>query len=270
MKCRNPECGSEVKEDALFCGKCGATVPSVCPVKNCGVDLPVFCKFCSKCGTMVTDFPLYKNQHLSVSSHRAEKTSKEPEIPKRTATKPSTINKPILGDDDEPHTKTTKEPRGSISSTLNIKSEPEFIDDKHTKRADPPADKIKTDRSLGMFIILSIVTFGIYPIVFYTKVSNDLNRIASRYDGKKTMHYCLLFFLVGPITFEIGTLVWFHRLSERVGMELQRRGYEKTISSDTYWLWGILGVFIIIGPFIYLYKLIGAMNQLAKDYNVYG
>ena len=40
-----------------------------------------------------------------------------------------------------------------------------------------------------------------------SSVSTDINTIASRYDGKKTMHFCLLVFLVSWLTLGIGVLV---------------------------------------------------------------
>ena len=67
-----------------------------------------------------------------------------------------------------------------------------------------PVGQLKTNKSLVKFILLSLITFGIYGIVILSSVSNDINIIASRYDGKRTMHYCLLCFLVGNITFGIG------------------------------------------------------------------
>lgn len=55
-----------------------------------------------------------------------------------------------------------------------------------------PVGQLKTNKSLVKFILLSLITFGIYGIVILSSVSNDINIIASRYDGKRTMHYCLL------------------------------------------------------------------------------
>ena len=94
--------------------------------------------------------------------------------------------------------------------------------------------------------------------------------IASRYDGKKTMHYCLLLFLVGPVTLGIADLVWNHRLANRLGAELTRRGINYSISASTFWLWGILGCLIVVGPFVYLHKLLKATNLLCEHYNVNG
>ena len=133
-----------------------------------------------------------------------------------------------------------------------------------------PVGQLKTDRSLVKFILLSLVTFGIYGLVVMTSVSEDINTIAGRYDGKKTMHYCLLAFLVGPITCGIGTIVWFHKMSGRVGDELRRRGLSYAFDSSTYWLWYVVGSLIIVGPFVYMNKLLTAMNMLSADYNSRG
>ena len=130
--------------------------------------------------------------------------------------------------------------------------------------------QLKTDRSMIVTILLSIVTLGIYALFFYNGIARDLNMIASRYDGKKTMNYWLLALIVAPITFGIGSIVWVHRMSNRVGCELRRRRVGYNFSAGTYWLWGVLGGLIIIGPFVYLHKLCEAMNALASDYNYHG
>ena len=130
-----------------------------------------------------------------------------------------------------------------------------------------PVGQLNTTRGLLKFILLSIITLGIYSIVFFSGISNDINVIASRYDGRKTMHYCLLFFLVGPITFGIADIVWFHKISARIGSEMSRRRMQPTISAGTFWGWNVLGAIIVVGPFVYIYKLADAMNTLAADYN---
>lgn len=133
-----------------------------------------------------------------------------------------------------------------------------------------PVGQAKTNRTLLKYILLGIITLGIYDIVVMTESTNTLNRIANRYDGKKTMHYCLMFFLVGWITLGIAWFVWFHKISNRIGNELQRRGHDRMLSASDYWLWNVLGAFIIVGPFIYMYKFLKAMNALSADYNVRG
>lgn len=130
--------------------------------------------------------------------------------------------------------------------------------------------KLKTNRGMIKYFLLSLITFGIYGLVVLSSVSTDINTIASRYDGKRTMHYCLLFFIVSWLTLGIGVLVWFHRVSARIGRELDRRGIDYHFGAGSYWGWNILGTIIVVGPFVYIHKLLKSMNLLAEDYNVKG
>lgn len=134
----------------------------------------------------------------------------------------------------------------------------------------PNAMRLKTDRGMIKTILLSIITCGIYGIVFYSSIGENINLIASRRDGKKTMHYCLLFFLVAPITCEIAAIVWFHKISQRIGDEARARGIATNFGASTFWLWNVLGAFIIVGPFVYLHKLCKTMNAICEDYNTKG
>lgn len=133
-----------------------------------------------------------------------------------------------------------------------------------------PVGQLATNRSLLKMILFGILTLGIYPLVILSSFSTTINVIASRYDGKKTMHYCLMVFIVIPITLGIGMFVWYHRISNRIGNELKRRNIDYTMSAGTFWLWDVFGILIIIGPFVYLYKLCKAMNLLSADYNEHG
>lgn len=133
-----------------------------------------------------------------------------------------------------------------------------------------PVRQLKTNKGLLKTILLSIITFGIYSLIVMSAVSNDINLVASRYDGKKTMHYCLLSFIIAPITFGIASLVWYHKISNRIGDELIRRGISYDFDADTYWIWGILGSLIMVGPLVYLHKLFKAVNLMNADYNVNG
>ena len=127
---------------------------------------------------------------------------------------------------------------------------------------------LKTNRGLLKTILLSIVTIGIYPIVQMCGISNDINTIAGRYDGKKTMFY-LWVLLLTPFG-GIVPLVWFHRISKRIGKELERRGVPYKFGAADYWLWNMLGSLILVGPFVFTHKLMTAMNRLNDDFNRVG
>lgn len=133
-----------------------------------------------------------------------------------------------------------------------------------------PVGQLKTNKGLLKTILLSMITFGIYGLVVMSAVSNDINIVASRYDGKKTMHYCLLTFLISPITFGIAGIVWAHKISNRIGNELSRRGIAYKFSAADYWLWNVIGAMIVVGPFIYMHKLFKAVNLMNAHYNVNG
>lgn len=142
------------------------------------------------------------------------------------------------------------------------------VNDEKTSNA--PLYQLKTNRSLIKFILLSLITFGIYGLVVMSTVSSDINMIAGKYDGKKTMHYCLVLFIFSWLTLGIVPLVWFSNISGRIGRELNRRGIAYPFGSGTYWGWGFFGTLIVVGPLIYYHRLFKAMNLLAQDYNVKG
>ena len=134
----------------------------------------------------------------------------------------------------------------------------------------PTACQLKTNRGLLKFLLLSILTFGIYGLVVMSAVSTDINTVASRYDGRKTMHYCLIYFLFSWMTLGIAPLVWSHRMCDRIGRELVRRRIDYSFGAETFWGWGFFGSLILVGPFIYIHKLLKSMNLLADHYNVNG
>ncbi len=133
-----------------------------------------------------------------------------------------------------------------------------------------PVIQLNTNRKLWKYIVFGILTFGIYQLVFWSSLSNNVNFLCSHRDGRRTMHYCLLFFLVGIVTFGIAYIVWYHRVSNRIGRELERRQLPYSFGSGAYWLWNVLGSFIFVGPFIYVHKICKAMNMICADYNAKG
>lgn len=134
-----------------------------------------------------------------------------------------------------------------------------------------PRIPLRTNRGLAKFFFLSLITFGIYGIVVMSHISTEINDIATKHDGKSTMHYCLIYFIFGWLTFGIAGLVWYHRISDRIGNELKRRYLPYSFGSGTFWGWGFFGALLFgIGPLIYIHKLMHAMNYLCADYNRVG
>lgn len=128
----------------------------------------------------------------------------------------------------------------------------------------------KTDRSVWLVCLLNIVTCNIYGIYFYSVLTNDVNTICTKRDGKKTMHYCLMYFVFSWLTCGIYPFIWFHKLSARIGEEARARGINTGFDASTFWLWNVLGTLIIVGPFIYTHKLCTTMNQICQSCNTNG
>ena len=133
-----------------------------------------------------------------------------------------------------------------------------------------PVRQLKTNKGLLKTILLGLITFGIYPLVVMYNVAEDVNTVASRYDGKKTMNYLLMTLIVAPITLGIGGLAWSHNISARIGNELKRRGVNYSFGAGTFWGWCILGSLIGVGPLVYMHKLFKAVNKMNAHYNVNG
>ena len=130
--------------------------------------------------------------------------------------------------------------------------------------------QLRTERGLAKYFLLGLITFGIYPLVVESHISEELNLVVSPYDGKRTMHFCLIVFIFSWLTLYIAPIVWYHRTSARMGDELVRRRIDYSFGAADFWLWNVLGSFILVGPLIYIYKRMKAMNLINADYNEKG
>ena len=164
-----------------------------------------------------------------------------------------------------------------------------------------PALRLPVKRSLVKMIFLGIVTLGIYPLVIWSRLVSEVNLVASRYDGQRSMPF-LGMVMLSPLTLGIHSLVWMNKLCNRIGSELQRRCISYNFGAKDFWLWAFLlgglgsisaGVCSVIaatgsdayvilwiliavtlltciGPMIFIAKLMNAMNHLNEDFNING
>lgn len=132
-----------------------------------------------------------------------------------------------------------------------------------------PVWQLATNRGMLKMILLGLITLGIYPTIISAYMAEDINIIACSHDGQRTTHPTAAALLTA-ITLGIYHFVWTHKLCNRIGNELHRRGINYRFRAKTFWLWCILGLLIGIGPLVYLHKYCKAMNLLAADYNERG
>ena len=133
-----------------------------------------------------------------------------------------------------------------------------------------PFRKLPIDRSLTKMILFGFITLGIYNIIVMTKISREINIVASKYDGRTTTNALWIILLWDWLTGGIASIVWTHCICNRIGNELQRRQVPKTFGASDFWGWCILGALIYVGPFIFVHKFMHAMNHLNADYNKKG
>lgn len=113
-------------------------------------------------------------------------------------------------------------------------------------------------RKTGKYIFLNIITLGIYGLFFWTKWTNDLNKICDG-DDKDSGHYILVF-LLDIFSFGIYTLVWNYQMAER--MFQKASDYNVTLKHG-----GMFVMFWKIVPFVSSVYKIKYLNKLAAAYN---
>lgn len=339
MKCF--ACGVQIREEARFCPYCGQDqserpAEQLCP--QCDQPLTPGARFCGSCGCDMSKQPemLPEEEPLEAepvaepeaAAEEAPAVVEEPAVEEAAPAAEEAPQEPAeeeIPAELEPEPVVEPEPE-PVAATPEEEPQPEPVPYQYTPEPVPaqiiedptqppvvqpvyypappvrPAFQLPNGRGMWKMILLSPVTFGIYPLVIWCKISMEINVVASRYDGKWTMHY-LCMMLLAPLTLMIYPFVWIHELCDRIGDELIRRKINYKFSAATFWLWNLLypllgavvtvllffllpwaglselvvnlssaaaGVVSFVGPLVYLHKNMKAMNLLNTDYNERG
>ena len=125
---------------------------------------------------------------------------------------------------------------------------------------------LKTDRSLIAYVLLSIITCGIYGYYFIYTVARDVN-IACDDDDEETAGLGM-FILLSFITCGFYGLWWEYKLGNRLQKNGPAYGLDISENGTTILLWRILGcVVCFVGTFIGSYILIKNVNLICAAYN---
>ena len=125
---------------------------------------------------------------------------------------------------------------------------------------------MKTNRSLLVYILLSIVTLGIYPLFFWHSYVKDLNTICSG-DGKNT-NGLLVAVLLSIVTLGIYAFVWQYGMQNRLRDNASRYNAGLIKGGGNVVLWSTLGMLLFgVGGLVALYIQIDSLNKLAYGYN---
>lgn len=245
-------CGAELRSNDIFCRHCGTRQLSPQPIPEASAVTPEI----------------------------------QPEVTQAPAARSATVYQEKTFD---------WQPYGAPVKEEPLVVIPDIYSDQETKL------QLPIKRSLWKMILFGILTFGIYPLVIWSRLVGEVNLVASRYDGERSMSFFGMLML-SPLTLGIHSLVWMNKLCRRIGAELQRRGLEFSFGAGDFWIWAFLmgiissicfgicgalasigfdvmfilwvliaaGLFTLVGPFIFIAKLMKAMNHLNNDYNLHG
>lgn len=119
------------------------------------------------------------------------------------------------------------------------------------------------ERSMFGYIVLSVLTLGIYHIVFWTKISKDVNALCEG-DGSKTMKY-IYCWLLNLVTFGISGFVWKYKLAKRLQNNAAR--YDLKFSESGA-LVVVLAIVFALFP-VAQAVLVKNFNAMAVAYNEY-
>lgn len=131
-----------------------------------------------------------------------------------------------------------------------------------------PGAKLKDDRSLVAYILLNIITCGIYGYYFLYKMASDVN-VACAGDGKNTAGLAQ-FIILSILTCGIYAWFWYYNLGNRLAENAPRYGLSFSENGTTVLLWAVLGSLLFgVGPFVAMYFLIKNTNAICAAYNQY-
>ena len=123
---------------------------------------------------------------------------------------------------------------------------------------------LKTSRGLIKYILLTLITLGIYNLYVIYRAAKDAN-LADTQDKKVGG---LIFYIIFTIlTLGIYSFYWYYRVTEKFANVIESANEKPSITGGAFLLWDIFGAIIIVGPFIAMYKFIKNWNRSNAIYN---
>lgn len=133
---------------------------------------------------------------------------------------------------------------------------------------EPGMGPLKSDWNFVWYIVLSIVTCGIYSLYVLHCVSRDVN-IACDGDGESTPGI-VQYILLSIVTCGIYSFYYFYKLGNRLWANAPRYRMEFQETGTTILLWDIIGALICgIGTYVAMYFLLKNTNAICEAYNEY-
>lgn len=125
---------------------------------------------------------------------------------------------------------------------------------------------IKTDRGVIGWLLLSIVTCGIYSYYFLYCLARDIN-VMCQDDGDSTPGLAA-FILLSFVTCGFYGLYWYYKIGNRLQANAPRYGLMFQENGTTVLMWQIVGALLCgLGPIFAMNIIIKNTNAMATAYN---
>lgn len=126
---------------------------------------------------------------------------------------------------------------------------------------------IKTDRGVIGWLLLSIVTCGIYSYYFLYCLARDIN-VMCQDDGDSTPGLAA-FILLSFVTCGFYAPYWYYKIGNRLQANAPRYGLMFQENGTTVLMWQIVGALLCgLGPIFAMNIIIKNTNAMATAYNV--
>ena len=126
--------------------------------------------------------------------------------------------------------------------------------------------RIQTDRNIVMYVVLTIITLGIYGYYFIYMLAQDVNEMCEG-DGQSTGGLAA-FILLSFVTCGFYAYYWYYQLANRLQLNASRYGITVMESGTTILLWCLVGLLVCgIGPLVAMHLIIKNTNAMAVAYN---
>ena len=126
---------------------------------------------------------------------------------------------------------------------------------------------LKDDRSIAAYILLGLLTCGIYNIWVLYGLAKDVNVICKDY-GKRTSGVVALVVL-SLLTFGLYGVFWWVRLADMLGYVARKKNLNVSVSGGFILACMVLNYLVCgIASWVGVYKIFEVSNELANDYNM--
>ena len=125
---------------------------------------------------------------------------------------------------------------------------------------------VKTDYNLVMYILLSIVTCGIYAYYIIYKMAQDVNQMCAE-DGD-SVGGLGMYILLSIVTCGFYSFYWLYKIQNRLQANGPRYGVPIQENGTTVLVWLILGSLLCgIGSFVAFHIVFKSCNAVGAAYN---